>query len=376
MEKDVQMKKKNFILLIQALFIFFVSHFTFATEIDFNPLPIWIDHSREVSDQLPPLIKRSVFPDETFRLPAEYEPVQAIFLGNRGYSTMLKDIAEVAANEGHVEIWMANGPSSLSNVPSELYKPIHCPLNTVWARDYGPFGIADNGSTLAIVDSIYRHYSYRRYDDALPTCLANQKKVSPFGLNVILDGGNVMVDSTGNLFMTKRTYNWNSNKSPQEVDQLIKAFFNVHTIHTFDYAGYPGSPGDGTGHIDMFVKLLNDNTVLITETNDEPFRTACEKAFDYFQSQLAPNGKPYKIYRIPGWRSGRTWYTYTNSLIVNDIVIVPSYSNSTQLNEQAQTIYQNASPNLKVKFVNSDSSISAGGSIHCVTQQIPALTTQ
>ena len=50
-----------------------------------------------------------------------------------------------------------------------------------------------------------------------------------------------------------------------------------------------GSPEDGTGHIDMFVKLLDDSTVLITETSDFPYKKTCEKAVKYFQSIKAPN---------------------------------------------------------------------------------------
>ena len=356
-------------LLIFGLFI----NLVFA-QIDLNnPLPNWIDHAREKIDSTKAyrLSSPIINPPASFRLPAEYEPAQAVVIGYRGYTTMLREIARIAATEGDVEIWAASGPSDITGVDLNKYFNINCSLNTVWMRDYGPFGINEQSRSVAVVDSIYRHYQYRKYDDQLPTCLAASQGMESYGLDIILDGGNLMVDSKGNLFMTKRTYLWNSSMSKEEVDQRLKEYFNVHTIHAIDYAGYPSSPADGTGHIDMFVKLLDDNTVLITKTNDSPYKEACEKAANYFASIKAPNGKDYKIVRVKGWESGSTWYTYTNSLIVNNIVMIPNYSGHEQDNQAAADAYREGVPSIIVRGINSDSSISAGGSIHCVTQLIP-----
>lgn len=340
-----------------------------------QPLPNWIDHSREMIDKSSRATTTSplMTPPETFRLPAEYEPAKAVVFGWRAYTSMLEDIAQIAAKDGNVEIWAAQGPSSIPGVPSSQYTKLPCSLNTVWIRDYGPFGITETPNELAIVDSIYRHYQYRRYDDRLPNCAAESKDIESYGLDLILDGGNLMVDSSGNLFMTNRTYIWNRNFSKEEVDQKLKDYFNVHTIHVIEYAGSPGSPADGTGHIDMLVKLLADDVILITETSSSSFNTAAEEAYNYFKSIKAPNGKDYKIIRVKGWSSGRTWYTYTNSLIVNNVVIIPLYRNYPEENRAAIAAYKEGMPNHKIKGVYSDSSIGAGGSIHCVTQLIPAL---
>jgi len=356
---------------LSAFFSFLILSSVYAsTE---APLPMWIDHSREVKNRNITLEKfETLPPPASFRLPAEYEPVQAVVFGWRSYTTMLKQIAQAAANYGKVQIWAFEGPTSIAGVPQNQYKRLDCPLNTVWMRDYGPFGINEANSTIGIVDTVYRHYQYRQYDDQIPGCVADYKGVEDYPMGIILDGGNLMVDSKGNLFHTSRTYLWNSGKSRKEVDQILKEFFNVHTIHTIDYAGYPGNPADGTGHIDMFVKLLNDSTVLITKTDDEPFKTACENAVKYFQSIKAPNGRSYKILRAKGWSRG-AWYTYTNSLIVNGAVIMPSYSGADQAEKEAIQAYEEGISGVKVIPVNSDSSIRAGGSVHCVTQQIPAI---
>ena len=227
---------------------------------------------------------------------------------------------------------------------------------------------------VAIVDSIYRHYQYRKNDDALPVNLGKAKKIDVYGMQMILDGGNVMVDSYGNLFMTKRTYIWNSGMSQGQVDSMLKANFKVKNIYTFEYSGYPKEPADGTGHIDMFMKLLNDHTVLVSVAETEPFKSNSEKAIAFFKDKTAPDGKPYKVITVKGWSESGAWYTYTNSTIVNKAAIIPSFSGHSQEEAAAKAAYEAGIPGVTVVQVPSDDSITAGGAIHCVTQTIPAFT--
>ena len=165
---------------------------------------------------------------------------------------MLSGIARAASGSGRAEVWAVGGPSSISGVPSSKYESLSLNIDTVWMRDYGPFGLS-SGSKPGIVDSIYRHYQYRLNDDALPQNLGKKEGIGVYGMNMILDGGNLMVDSYGNMFMTNRTYKWNSSMSKDQVNSLLKKALHVKNIYVFDYAGAPGEPADGTGHIDMFM---------------------------------------------------------------------------------------------------------------------------
>ena len=338
----------------------------FALDLN-NPLPNWIDKSREKADGKAPVMApslRGVTPSD-FRMPAEYEPVSAVAIGWAAYTPMLSSIAKAVTGPANAQLWAVGGPSSISGVAAAKYTRISAPLDTVWMRDYGPFGVA--GGKPGIVDSIYRHYQYRRNDDAVPGVLGKAKNIGVYGMPIIMDGGNLMVDSQGTLFMTKRTYIWNSNMGEEQVNTHLKNYLKVKKIVTFDYAGYPGEPADGTGHIDMYVKLLNDNTVLLAVTADEPFKTACDKARAWFTANKAPNGQPYKIITVKAWATD-AWYTYTNSLVVNNVAIIPSYSGSAE-EANAKAAYESAG--YTVVPVPSDDSIVAGGSIHCVTQTIP-----
>ena len=366
------MKKRNIFTALSFLAIF--STGAFALDLN-NPLPNWVDARREKADGKPPSIAAGLknAPPADFRIPAEYEPAAAVVLGWAGYTSMLAGIAKAAAGPGHAQVWALSGPASISGVPAASYTKLPINLDTVWVRDYGPFGLSAGTGRAGIVDTVYRHYQYRRNDDAVPTNLGKAKKIDVFAMPIILDGGNLMVDSKGNLFMTKRTYLWNSDKSEAAVNAALKSYFGVKTINTFEYSGYPGDPADGTGHIDMFMKLLNDHTVLFSVASVEPFKSNTEKAMAFFKGKTAPDGQPYKIITVKAWVDGGTWYTYTNSLLVNKVAIIPSYSGHPSEEAAAKAAYEAGISGITVVPVPSDESITAGGSIHCTTQLIPVL---
>lgn len=337
------------------------------------PLPNWIDHSQESIDKGASRAQPTTPPPTgSFRIPAEYEKIKSVVLGWTAYPEILNGIVKNVLAETDAEIWAMQGPNTYEN--NSRYHKITCPINSVWVRDYGPFGLlerADANPAPAIVDTVYRHWQYRKNDDAAPRCLGSAENVPVYSMPLILDGGNFLIDSKGNFFTTKRTYMWNSDKSEEEVNRLLKAYYNVKTINVVEYAGFPGEPADGTGHIDMFVKLLSDDTVLISQANEEPFKSNAEKAVQYFSSIKAPNGQPYKIIRVKNWFDGKTWYTYTNSLIVNGMVMMPAYKGKDAENKAAAAAYEQGIPGVKVRMIYSDNSIVSGGSIHCVTQTIP-----
>jgi agmatine deiminase len=339
---------------------------SFALDLN-KPLPNWVDHTREKADGRGPTLPTRAAPPVGFHIPAEYEPISAVVISWAAYTPMLTGIAKAVTGPGNAQLWGVAAPASISGVPANKYSRINLPIDSVWVRDYGPFGVS-SANKPGIVDTIYRHYQYRRNDDAVPTGLGKVKKIDTFAMPLILDGGNLMVDSKGTLFHTKRTYIWNSDKSQDQVDSILKSYFGVKKIVSFDYAGYPGEPADGTGHIDMFQKLLDDHTILISVADTEPFKGAAEKAIAWYKANKASDGENYKIITVKGW-AGDAWYTYTNSLVVNGVAIIPSYSGKPQEEEAAKAAYESAG--YTVVPVNSDDSILSGGSIHCTTQSIP-----
>jgi agmatine deiminase len=202
-----------------------------------------------------------------------------------------------------------------------------------------------------------------------------------------MDGGNLMFDGSGNLFTTKVTYVWNKHLTRQEVNQELKVVFGVDQIHAFDYAKNAANSdraADGTGHLDMFVKILAPCVVLVAEArpSDHAYWAVLNKAATYFSTlhcqthhdmdKSSITSTFYQVFRVPGWEDRQRWYTYTNSLIVNDRVVVPSYDSAAD-NDIALAVYNTAVPQLTVDFVHSEIAIQQGGAIHCLTRDVPRL---
>jgi agmatine/peptidylarginine deiminase len=102
------------------------------------------------------------------------------------------------------------------------------------------------------------------------------------------------------------------------------------------YIRFPVLPFDGIHHIDMHMKLLDEETLLVGEyppgTADGP---QIEANLQYILSNYnSVYGTPYKAVRIPmpkdknnKWpnQSGGWYCTYTNGVFVNKTYIFPTY---------------------------------------------------
>ncbi|WP_394849495.1 agmatine deiminase family protein [Pendulispora brunnea] len=313
-------------------------------------------------------------PGAGYRVPAEYEPVSTVVMTWTAHTDVLRNISVAAAGAG-ANVWMVGGPSSISGVPSSKYRALNIDYDSIWSRDYGPVGIYEPTKALGIVDTKYRHYASRVDDDAMSCKIATQLNAQCHTTSLILDGGNYMTDGKGNAFLSSRVYNWNSSLSRAQVDSLLKSYLGATTIHILDYAATSGgAPADGTGHIDMFAKLVGDCKVVVAQSTNEPYKSATDKAANYFANLSCGSGR-YQVTRVKGWSSGGTWYTYTNSLIVNKTVIIPFYNSNTE-NQAAVQAYKSALPDYNVVGVNSEATIVEGGSIHCITKEIPSTGAQ
>lgn len=368
------------------------------------PLPVWkapwetpkLGSRRELIQQENSTnIIITDFPsDLQIRLPAEYEPVASVLFSYQYFRRETYAIARQLLNYTTVDVFMVGGPDDLfgDEEEEESYYSLPFPSDSIWTRDYGPVGIlvtnntndddaSDGAESLALINMRYRRYLERPDDNAMPCTVASLFEDWPcYEVDLIVDGGNIMTDGAGNLFTTTRTYDWNPDLSPDQVDAFLKKYFGAKTIHALDYAKGPeGQPLDGTGHIDMFAKIIDPCKVIVSETDSEVFDEITKSAADYFANlECAPN-TTYEVFATKGWAidtfhpywgNYTVWYTYTNALIVNDVIIIPGYYDDSY-SAEAMSVYQAASPNRTILQVNTDGPILLGGSIHCMTRQLP-----
>ena len=136
-------------------------------------------------------------------------------------------------------------------------------------------------------------------------------------------------------------------------------------------------PYDGIHHIDMHMKLLDEETLLVgqypTGVADGPFIEAnLQYVLENFKTCF---GKTFKVVRIPmppdqngQYPPSGQYRTYTNSFILNKTVIVPTYEY--QYDTTALRIYREAMPGYNIVGINCNSIIGSLGAIHCIMKEV------
>lgn len=326
--------------------------------------------------------------------PAEFEKNEGVLLVwdyNASRDSIVANIAKAAQHAGKVWIiyYPDQAPMDTAEIRAYLYENGVLPLNlylipgyteTLWVRDFGPmiqYGDFGNGSERYVVDAGYSAYN-RPKDDSLPAQIANLWEMPQQNLPLEIEGGNLVFDGLMRGFSTKRVFDQNPDFSPATIRQILIDQFNLQDfifLETLDNSG-----GGIWKHADMFMKALDYETLLVSSYPDFlPDYSVLEMNVALLSSLTTHFGKPYRIIRIPAPpKADGTWATtwddemrtYTNSLIINNTVIVPSYQNP-EYDTQAYQIYREALPGYKIIMVDAQMLTVLGGAIHCVTREVP-----
>ncbi len=227
--------------------------------------------------------------------------------------------------------------------------------NTYWTRDYGPWFIF-NGGRFAIVDPVYNRP--RPQDDVIPQTIGSEWGISVYGMDLATPGGNHMSDGLGKSMSTRLVYDENTGYSHDEIDSLMLAYLG----NDYDVLGYIES--GGIHHIDCWAKFLNPTTIMVKDVPSSSSSYALLNArADYLSQQISAWGQPYTIVRIycPYGTA------YTNSIILNDKVLVPTFNNG-QDNTAIQT-YEDAMPGYEV--LGFTGSWLDDDAIHCRAMGVP-----
>lgn len=311
----------------------------------------------------------------------EWEELQGFTITWTSYQSILKEIVRAAKAETRVYIICSNPSTVISylatnNIDTVNVTCMQVPYNSVWSRDYGPWsGYTNDVDTLITIDWIYNRP--RPLDDEVPAAIATQLN-TPFyqtttaPWDLIHTGGNFMTDGFGTGFSSKLILDENPSKTEAEIDTIMNRFMGINRYVKMDKLPY-----DVIHHIDMHMKLLDEETLLMGEypagVADGPqIEANLLYVLNNFNSVF---GTPYKVIRVPmpadnGQypNSGGDYFTYTNSSFVNKTIIVPTYG--IPADTTALRIYREALPGYTVTGINSTASIGALGALHCITKEL------
>lgn len=328
------------------------------------------------------------------RTMAEWEEIQTLVITWTGFQSILAQIVDHAQEECQVLISCTDSNSVktyLTNqgVPHTNVSFLQVPFNSIWVRDYGAHTVYKNDvEDICMVDWIYNRP--RPNDNIMPDAQGAYKNIPVYSTSqspndLVNTGGNWMVDGAGTAFASELILEENepgnpysvSAKTEAQIDQIVNNFMGINR-----YIKMTVLPYDDIHHIDMHMKLLDEETLLIgqypTGVSDGP---QIEANLQYVLNNYnSVYGTPYKIIRIPMPPStgglhpstGASYRTYANNVFVNKTVIVPSYR--VEYDTIAQRILSESLPGYNIKYIDVDNSganlISNGGAIHCITNAI------
>jgi agmatine deiminase len=206
-----------------------------------------------------------------------------------------------------------------------------------WTRDYGPWFESDSSGQIGIVDFPYNRP--RPNDDEIPIKIATMLGIPLFGMEVISTGGDYMTDGYGISASTDLVWNENPTLTPEQISGNMFEYLGINNFHVVPDPNISSY----IDHIDCWGKFLAPDKILIRKvlTND-PEYSALEDAATYWASQICSYGYKYKVYRVQTPQD----QPYTNSVILNDKVLVP-FMNS-DWDDSAKAVYESAMPGYKV----------------------------
>jgi len=259
-----------------------------------------------------------------------------------------------------------------------------------WTRDWGPYTVSTDDTTY-LVDANFHDYTYSSYDsqgkkirtlsdwipflstehdDDAPGAVADYLDLDRQEVSIALTGGSVMFDGQGTLFIHRVVIDENESlgHSFEDLKQQLASSFGVSRLIVL-----PNYGSWGLQHIDCFLKLLDENRLLVKRLDpSHPDHERVELIVEALSQLKTLDGKNYEILRIntPNYYEQRS-APYTNSLIFNDKIFVPLMG--IPRDEEALNTWEAAMPGYEVFGYRIDKGMwpwSYTDALHCRTKSI------
>lgn len=365
----------------------------------------------------------------TIRPMVEWEPMKAIVMQWPSYylssTNASATVAAIATNTATVaEVWIVTQVGGGSAVRSFLVnsgmpqtdvdnkvKIMETSTDSIWFIDSGPLPIIDTtDNSYAFAD--FRYYHQRANDDGVSTSLARhlptfglERAAATYRMPLSVEGGTFQATATGICITGNRQLYYMSCDSPTGCDNSIR-FMPLDEVQTHplanemrqiwkDYLGCKDTiitnsiTDDGTGHIDMYLKIVDDNTVMIGDyrppfangTPQETNKARMDANAAFLAAYVPPGGGAgFNVVRLvmPGHRTssdGPTPFTYINSTFINGLNLWPAteYPEWEASRDLALSEWQAAMPTYTHQYIDSTELSFWSGAIHCITRTVPDL---
>lgn len=358
--------------------------------------------------------------DDGFHMPAEWEAHEGCYLiwPERGDSWRLQAkpaqaafavVAEVIAESEPVTMLVSarlweHARASLS----EAIQVVEMTSDDAWVRDTGPtFVVKPTTGERRGVDWVFNAwgglegglYSPWANDDLVAAKVCELERSPRYRAPLVLEGGSVHVDGEGTCITTEECLlnrNRNPGMSKQEIEGHLRSYLGVETIIWIPRGVF----NDETdGHVDNLACFSRPGRVLLTwtEQTSDPQSEVSAEARRLLESATDARGRRLEVGLLPAPgplvttadeaagvdRSGhaqlrsagaRMAGSYVNFLITNESVVHPLLDERTD--DEAAELLGREFPDRRINGVPGREILLGGGNVHCITQQVPAVSAQ
>ena len=341
-------------------------------------------------------------------LPAEWAPQSAILISwphaETDWADILDEVTEcyvrmayaIAAHQPLIVLVVEGlDVSSLleKRLPQAVFSNITFVVvpktNDIWVRDYGFLTVQSTGGA-ELMDFRFNGWGGKfkaEHDNAANRLLFETQLLRGHYVDALdfeLEGGGIESDGCGTLLTTAECL-LNPNRRRQgdavptpdkaQVEALLKERLGVERILWLHHGYLAGDDTDS--HIDTLARLCPNDTIIYvqcTDTADEHYEAlaAMEQELQAFRTL---EDKPYRLIPVPlpdacYDEEDRLPATYANFLIMNKVVLVPTYAQP-EKDALALKNIQKAFPEREIIGVDCRALIRQHGSLHCATMQFP-----
>ncbi|KRL22339.1 agmatine deiminase [Lentilactobacillus kisonensis DSM 19906 = JCM 15041] len=350
-----------------------------------------------------------------FRMPAEFEPHQGVYMlwptrpdnwrnGAKPAQRTFANVAKAIAQFEHVTVGVADDQyvNARHLLPAEV-EVVELSSNDAWVRDCGPTIVTNQAGERrgidwhfnawgGLVDGLYFPWDK---DDRVAQKITELEHLDRYRLDdFVLEGGAIHVDGEGTLITTEEcllSKGRNPELSKSQIENLLKEYLNVSKVIWLKHGIYLD---ETNGHVDNIANFVRPGVVALAWTDDQsdPQYQISKENEAILRQATDAKGRPIRIERLtvpqpititkaesegvdavagtlPRRAGDRLAASYVNYYTANGGIVFPMFGD---LNDQkAQATLQRLYPDRKIVGVYAREIILGGGNIHCVTQQIP-----
>ena len=343
-----------------------------------------------------------------FRMPAEWEPHEATWIGwphNRTdwpgkftaipwvYGEIVRQLApgEIVRIIVNSEAHEARARRVLSRVGVDPTRVefSRFPTNRGWTRDFGPMFVKRDSKRPEVAIVRFRFNAWAKYPDWKKDDRVAERAAHSLGCrifrarvndrDVVLEGGAIDVNGRGTLIATEeclldqRVQARNRGLSREDIES---AFCDNLGATNVLWLGR-GIAGDDThGHVDDLCRFVDSKTVVICrEENSRDYNhAALEENIDRLKSMRIEGGSKLDVVPIPmpaplTFEGRRLPASYANFYIANAAVIVPTFNDP--MDRVALGILSELITDRPVVGIHAVDLVWGLGTLHCMTQQQP-----